>query len=83
MHQCHFRERINFRFVDTRIPRIEDNAIRVKLAFFGSPDHVPEMIIFDLSIFVGTIDPDHTYNRPVSEIDIPPEGKVVHLRQYG
>jgi hypothetical protein len=29
------------------------------------------------------IDPDHTYNRPVSEIDIPPEGKVVHLRQYG
>ena len=25
----------------------------------------------------------HTYNRPVSEIDIPPEGKVVHLRQYG
>lgn len=29
------------------------------------------------------VDPDHTYNRPISEIDIPPEGKVVHLRQYG
>jgi putative transposase len=29
------------------------------------------------------VDPDHTYNRQVSTIDIPPEGKVVHLRQYG
>ena len=29
------------------------------------------------------VDPDHTCNRPISEIDIPPEGKVVHLRQYG
>jgi hypothetical protein len=29
------------------------------------------------------VDPDHTYNRPVSEIEIPPEGRVVHLRQYG
>jgi hypothetical protein len=23
------------------------------------------------------------YNRSVSDIDIPPEGRVVHLRQYG
>jgi hypothetical protein len=29
------------------------------------------------------VDPDHTYNRPISEIDIPPEGRVVHLSQYG
>jgi putative transposase len=29
------------------------------------------------------VDPDHSHNRPVSEIDIPPEGRVVHLRQYG
>lgn len=29
------------------------------------------------------VDPDHTYNRPISEIEIPPEGRVVHLRQYG
>ena len=29
------------------------------------------------------VDPDHTYNRTVSEIEIPPEGRVVHLRQYG
>jgi putative transposase len=29
------------------------------------------------------VDPDHTFNRPVSEIAIPPEGRVVHLRQYG
>jgi hypothetical protein len=29
------------------------------------------------------VDPDHSYNRNVSEIDIPPEGRVVHLRQYG
>jgi hypothetical protein len=28
------------------------------------------------------VDPDHTYNRQISEIDIPPEGRVVHLRQY-
>ncbi|WML68219.1 MAG: hypothetical protein METHP_01816 [Methanoregula sp. SKADARSKE-2] len=29
------------------------------------------------------VDPDNTYNRSVSEIEIPPEGRVVHLRQYG
>jgi len=29
------------------------------------------------------VDPDHTYNRQISEIDIPSEGRVVHLRQYG
>lgn len=29
------------------------------------------------------VNPDHSYNRNVSEIDIPPEGKVVHLCQYG
>jgi len=29
------------------------------------------------------VDPDHTYNRSVSDIEIPPEGRVVHLRQYG
>ena len=29
------------------------------------------------------VDPDHTGNRAVSDIDIPPEGLVVHLRQYG
>jgi hypothetical protein len=29
------------------------------------------------------VDPDHTGNRSVSDIDIPPEGLVVHLRQYG
>jgi hypothetical protein len=29
------------------------------------------------------VDPDHSHNRPVSDIDIPPEGRVVHLRQYG
>jgi putative transposase len=29
------------------------------------------------------VDPDHSYNRSVSDIDIPPEGRVVHLRQYG
>jgi hypothetical protein len=29
------------------------------------------------------VDLDHTYNRPISEIDIPPEGRIVHLRQYG
>jgi hypothetical protein len=28
-------------------------------------------------------DPDHSHNRPVSDIDIPPEGRVVHLHQYG
>jgi hypothetical protein len=26
------------------------------------------------------VDPDHTYNRPISEIDISPEGRVVHQR---
>jgi len=29
------------------------------------------------------VNPDNSYNRNVSEIDIPPEGRVVHLRQYG
>lgn len=29
------------------------------------------------------VDPDHSHNRSVSDIDIPPEGRVVHLRQYG
>jgi putative transposase len=29
------------------------------------------------------VNPDHSYNRNVSEIDIPPEGRVVHLCQYG
>jgi len=29
------------------------------------------------------VDPDITYNHSVSDIDIPPEGRVVHLRQYG
>jgi hypothetical protein len=29
------------------------------------------------------VDPDHTYNRQISEIDIPREGRIVHLRQYG
>lgn len=29
------------------------------------------------------VDPDHTFNRPVSDVTIPPEGRVVHLRQYG
>jgi hypothetical protein len=29
------------------------------------------------------VDPDHSHNRPVSDIDIPAEGRVVHLRQYG
>jgi len=29
------------------------------------------------------VDPDHTYNRSISEIDIPPDGRVVNLRQYG
>jgi putative transposase len=29
------------------------------------------------------VNPDNTFNRPVSVIKIPPEGRVVHLRQYG
>jgi len=29
------------------------------------------------------VDPDHSHNHPVSAIDIPPEGRVVLLRQYG
>ena len=29
------------------------------------------------------VDPDHSHNHPVSDIDIPAEGRVVHLRQYG
>ena len=29
------------------------------------------------------VNPDDSYNRNVSEIDIPPEGRVVHLWQYG
>ncbi len=29
------------------------------------------------------VNPDDTSNRPVSEVEIPPEGRVVHLRQYG
>ena len=29
------------------------------------------------------VNPDDAYNRQISEIDIPPEGKIVHLRQYG
>jgi len=29
------------------------------------------------------VDPDHSHNRSVSDIEIPPEGRVVHLRQYG
>ena len=29
------------------------------------------------------VNPDDTYNRPVSEVEIPLEGRVVHLRQYG
>jgi putative transposase len=29
------------------------------------------------------VNPDHTDNRPISEVEIPPEGRVVHLRQYG
>jgi hypothetical protein len=29
------------------------------------------------------VDPDDTGNRPISDIEIPPEGRVVHLRQYG
>ena len=29
------------------------------------------------------VNPDDTSNRPVSEGEIPPEGRVVHLRQYG
>jgi len=29
------------------------------------------------------VNPDHTSNRQISEVDIPPEGRVVHLRQYG
>jgi len=29
------------------------------------------------------VNPDNTANRQISEIDIPPEGRVVHLRQYG
>jgi putative transposase len=33
--------------------------------------------------FNRLVDPDHTYNRSVSDIDIPPEGRIVHLRQYG
>jgi len=29
------------------------------------------------------VDPDHSHNRSISDIEIPPEGRVVHLRQYG
>jgi hypothetical protein len=29
------------------------------------------------------VDTDHSHNRSVSEIEISPEGRVVHLRQYG
>jgi len=29
------------------------------------------------------VNPDDTYNRPISDVEIPPEGRVVHLRQYG
>lgn len=29
------------------------------------------------------VNPDDTYNRPVSELDIPDEGYVVHLKGYG
>jgi putative transposase len=29
------------------------------------------------------VNPDNSYNRPISEVDIPPEGRIVHLRQYG
>lgn len=29
------------------------------------------------------VNPDNAYNRRISEIDIPSEGKIVHLRQYG
>jgi putative transposase len=29
------------------------------------------------------VNPDDSYNRNVSEIDIPPEGRVVHLSKYG
>lgn len=29
------------------------------------------------------VNPDDTFNRSISEIEIPPEGRVVHLRQYG
>lgn len=29
------------------------------------------------------VNPDNAYNRRISEIDIPAEGKIVHLRQYG
>jgi putative transposase len=29
------------------------------------------------------VDPDHTFNPPISGLDIPPEGRVVHLLQYG
>jgi len=29
------------------------------------------------------VNPDDTYNRPISDVEIPPEGRMVHLRQYG
>jgi hypothetical protein len=29
------------------------------------------------------VNPDNTGNRPISEVEIPPEGRIVHLRGYG
>lgn len=29
------------------------------------------------------VNPDDTFNQPISDIEIPPEGRIVHLRQYG
>ena len=47
-----------FQVVDTRIPRIEDDAIWLKLSFISSPKHIPEMVIFILPILVRIIDPE-------------------------
>ena len=29
------------------------------------------------------VNPDRTYNVPVSSIEIPPEGRIVHLKGFG
>ena len=63
-----------FQILDTCIPGVKDDALRVKLPLFCSQDHIPEMMILIFPIIFRVIDAE------VNGIMAVPSVKIVEIR---